>query len=163
MPFGQGLEGRRLTEAWLSCGPSGALLIQACTALILISTLHHQAITAFIKSALQQCLSIQLTFRLAIMWHVERVWWLGAIISCFWRGLLCILTSMNKEGHSRNGYRLFCSCLWGAKALTIAIACHQSVARLTSAPLILRSFNSSKFAAGCEDGYSLIAVDGKIL
>lgn len=90
------------------------------------------AITAFIKSVLQPCLSTQLTFRLAIMWPVERVWWLGATISCFWKGLLCILTSMNKGGHSRNGYRLFGSRLWGAKARNMALACHQSVAELTA-------------------------------
>lgn len=132
MPFGQGLEGRRLTEAWLSWRPSGPCSSRPAEPLILISTLHHSAITAFIKSALQQHMSIQLTFRLPVMWHVERVWWLGATISCFWKGLLCILTSMNKEGHSRNGYRLFCSCLWGANAQTTDLACHQSVAWLTS-------------------------------
>lgn len=55
------------------------------------------AITVFIKSTLLQCLSIQLTLRLPVMWHVERVWWLRATISCFWKGLLCILTSMNKR------------------------------------------------------------------
>lgn len=91
-----------------------------------------RVITAFIKSALQQCLSIQLTFKMAIMWHVEVVWWLGATISCFWKGLLCILTSMNKGEHSRNDCRLFCLCLWGAKAQNMALACHQSVAWLTS-------------------------------
>ncbi|TNN87564.1 hypothetical protein EYF80_002281 [Liparis tanakae] len=42
MPFGQGLGGRRLTEACLSCRPSGARLIRACTVLILISTPHHR-------------------------------------------------------------------------------------------------------------------------
>lgn len=39
---------------------------------------------------------------------------------------------MNKGGHSRNGYRLFGSCLWGAKAQNMALACHQSVAGLTA-------------------------------
>lgn len=107
-----------------------------------------RAITAFIKNALQQCLSIQLTFRSPIMWHVERVWWLGATISCFWKGLLCILTSMNKEGHSRNSYHLFCSCLWEQKLRLWPL---HVIKAWPGSPPILPSFHSCSTAKGHED------------
>lgn len=140
---------RQATDGGQAAGPLGSYSSRP----VLFSSSYPLgitgAITAFIKSVLLQCLSIQLTFRLAIMWHVERVWWLEATISCFWKGLLCILTSMNKGGHSRNGYCLF------------ALACGEQKLRLWSlhairawpgSLLILPGFNCISLATGYAGG-----------